>query len=278
MNSVSPLTPVRIRPETGWSVFNVAELWRHRDVLLMLALRDIKLRYRQTALGVIWVVLQPLLAGTIFAIVFGRFAGLPLEGPSYFASAFAALIGWQLFAGILQRAGGSLVQEARLITKVYFPRVLVPLSGACSALVDFTVAAAVMVVILFAHGLNPGAALLWLPVALGLTLALAVGVSLWLAALNVRYRDFMHATPFLIQVWMFASPVVYGSAVVPERWRGWFECNPLVGVIELFRAAWLGTTPPSVRALLISAAFALAMIAGGLLLFRAVERDMAERL
>lgn len=278
MADATRLPLVRIRPERSWFPFSIAELWRYRDVLLMLALRDVKLRYRQTALGVVWVVLQPVLAGLIFSLVFGRFAGLPSAGPSYFAFAFAGLTGWQLFAGILQRAGGSVVHEARLITKVYFPRVLVPLSGALSALLDFAVAALVMMALLAFHGVAPGWHIVWLPVAVALTLTLAVGVGLWLAALNVRYRDFMHATPFLIQVWMFASPVVYGTAVVPERWRPWFELNPLVGAIDLFRAAWLGTSPPSGHALLITGTLAALMAVSGLLVFQVIERDMAERL
>jgi lipopolysaccharide transport system permease protein len=269
---------VQIRPARAFSWADLRELWTYRDVLRVLAVRDIKLRYKQTALGVFWVVLQPLLAGLIFAVIFGHFIKVSSEGYPYLLFVFPALMGWQLFAGILQRAGGSLVNEARLISKVYFPHILVPMASAVAVLVDLAVSAVIMLVLLAIYGVWPGWSLLWLPVALCLALALAMGVSLWLAALNVRYRDFMHATPFLIQVWMYASPVVYSSAVVPLRWRSWFDLNPMVGVIEAFRWAWLGLRPADAPALALSAAWAAALLLGGWVYFRRVELDLVDRL
>jgi lipopolysaccharide transport system permease protein len=269
---------VQIRPARAFSWADLRELWNYRDVLLMLAVRDIKLRYKQTALGVLWVVLQPLLAGLIFAVIFGHFIKLSSEGYPYLLFVFSALIGWQLFAGILQRAGGSLVNEARLISKVYFPRILVPMASAVAVLIDLVVSAVIMVALLALYGVWPGWSLLWLPAVVFLAVALAMGVSIWLAALNVRYRDFMHAMPFLIQVWMYASPVVYSSAVVPTKWQPWFRLNPMVGVIEAFRQAWLGLRPADASAIALSAAWAVALLFGGWIYFRRVEQDLADRL
>jgi lipopolysaccharide transport system permease protein len=218
---------VRIQAARAFSLADLRDLWSYRDVLFMLAVRDIKLRYKQTVLGVVWVVLQPLLAGVIFAVIFGHFIKLSSDGYPYLLFVFSALIGWQLFAGILQRAGGSLVNEARLISKVYFPRILVPMASAVAVLIDMAVSIVIMIGLLALYGVWPGWSLLLLPVVIVLAVALAMGASIWLAALNVRYRDFMHATPFLIQVWMYASPVVYSSVVVPLRWRPLFSLNPM---------------------------------------------------
>lgn len=273
-----PRLYVRIQATRAFSWTDLRELWDYRDVLVMLAVRDIKLRYKQTALGVLWVVLQPLLAGLIFAVIFGHFIRLSSEGYPYLLFVFSALIGWQSFAGILQRAGSSLVNEARLISKVYFPRILVPMASAVAVLIDLAVSAVIMVALLVLYGVWPGWSLLWLPVAIGLVLTLAMGVSIWLAALNVRYRDFMHAMPFLIQVWMYASPVVYSSAIVPSRWRPWFNLNPMVGVIDAFRHAWLGLKPADMFAITLSAVWAVALLLGGWIYFRRVEQELADRL
>lgn len=277
MPAAAPLPRVRIRPAQGWSALRLGELWEFRDVLLMLAWRDIKLRYKQTALGIVWVILQPLLAGAIFAVIFGRFAQLPSGGRPYVLFVFAGLLGWNLFANVVQRAGNSLVAEARLITKVYFPRLLVPCASAVAALVDFGVSLLVMIALLAWHGVWPGMGLLLLPVVIALTLAFAVGVSLWISALNVRYRDFMYALPFLIQIWMYASPVVYGLELFPERWRPWIGLNPMAGLIEGFRRSLLGGE--SSWALLgMSAAIAAVFLVSGLFFFRRVEREFADNL
>lgn len=279
MGKHAPFLPVfRIQARSGWAALNLAEVWTYRDVLWMLVLRDIKLRYRQTALGIVWVVLQPLLAGLIFSVIFGRFAKLPSEGQPYLLFVFAGLMGWNLFNGVMQRAGNSLVAESKLITKVYFPRLIIPLAGALSALVDFAVALVLMVVLLIAYRTWSGVWLALLPVALLINLALAVGLGLWVSALNVRYRDFMYALPFLLQVWMYASPVVYGLSLVPEHWRPWFALNPMCGVLEVFRQALLGSSALdcwTMAATLGGAGFALV---SGALYFRRVEQEFAEQL
>lgn len=274
----APAPHIRIRARRGWGALRLGELWEYRDVLMMLALRDVKLRYRQTALGVIWVILQPLLAGLIFAVIFGRFAGLPSSGRPYLLFVFAGLLGWNLFAGILQRAGNSLVAEARLISKVYFPRMLIPMAAAVSALVDFSVSLAVMAGLLAWYGVWPGWWVGLLPVALIVLLALALGLSFWISALNVRYRDFMYALPFLIQVGMYASPVVYGVELVPEHWRSVFALNPLTGILEGLRAGLLGGRDVVLVPLIVSAGLASLMLVTGMFFFRRVERDFADNL
>lgn len=278
MNPAPSDTTIRIRPSAGWRALQLSEAWAYRDVLVVLALRDIKLRYRQTALGVVWVVLQPLLAGAIFATIFGHFAKLPSGGRPYLLFVFAGLMGWNLFAAVVQRAGMSLVAESRLITKVYFPRLLVPLAAAGAALLDFAVSLLVMAVLLAWHGAWPGGWLVLLPLAVVLNLALAIGLGLWVAALNVRYRDFMYVLPFMLQVLMYASPVVYGLELVPDRWRTLFMLNPMVGVMEATRAAFLGWRPDVAGAVWIAVASGGAILASGLMFFRRVERTFADTL
>jgi lipopolysaccharide transport system permease protein len=267
---------ILIRPSRGWGVLNVRELWQYRDVLGMLALRDIKLRYKHTALGVIWVILQPLLAGIIFAIIFGRFAKLPSDGNPYLLFVFSGLIAWTFFSGAIQRAGNSLITDSRLITKVYFPRLLVPLSGTVSALLDFFVSLILVAALLIYYRVNPGSSVLLLPVFLLITLVLATGVSLWLSALNVKYRDFMYALPFIIQVWLFASPVAYTAGLVPEKWKLIYSLNPMVGIIEGFRTAFLGTSSLTTQMLAISTALSVVAFVTGALFFRRVERSFAD--
>lgn len=273
-----PTPSIRIRPVRGWSALRLGELWEFRDVLVMLALRDVKLRYKQTALGLVWVVLQPLVAGAIFAVVFGRFAGLPSGGQPYVLFVFSGLLGWNLFAGILQRSGNSLVTEAKLITKVYFPRLLIPCAAAVSAVVDFLVSLAVMAVLLVCYGVWPGAWLALLPFVVIIVVALALGIGFWVSALNVRYRDFMYTLPFIIQVMMYASPVVYGAEMVPERWRTLFELNPLVGIMGGFRAGLLGVGERVLTPLLVSGAVAILVLISGAFFFRRVEKDFADNL
>lgn len=278
MPDVASRPHIRIQPSSAGGLGHWAELWEYRDVLVMLAVRDVKLRYKQTALGVVWVILQPLVAGLIFAVIFGRFAGLPSGGKPYLLFVFAGLLVWNLFAGVLQRAGNSLVGEAKLITKVYFPRLLIPGAAAAAALVDYAVSLGVMGLLLAWYGVWPGWWLGLLPVVTLLTLALAIGISLWVSALNVRYRDFMYALPFLIQVWMYASPVVYGLEMIPERWRGIFSLNPLAGIIGGNRAALLGGGDAVLPQLIIPALAAAGALVSGALFFRRVERSFADSL
>ena len=267
---------IRIEPSTGWATLNLREIWTYRDVLWMLILRDIKLRYKQTAMGIVWVILQPLLAALIFALIFGTFARLPSDGQPYVVFVFCGLLGWNLFAGILQRAGNSLVLESRLITKVYFPRLLIPLAAAGAALVDFLVGFVVLVGMLIWYGISAGTNWLLLPVALVLTLALAVGVSLWVSALNVKYRDFAYALPTLIQIWMYATPVVYGLSLVGESWVGWFSLNPMVGALELFRQSLLGVSSLTPELIVASSVFAAVAVISGAYFFRRIEKEFVD--
>jgi lipopolysaccharide transport system permease protein len=211
-------------------------------------------------------------------VIFGRFAKLPSEGQPYLLFVFAGIMGWNLFNGIIQRAGNSLVAESKLVTKVYFPRLIIPLAGALSALVDFAVTLVLMAILLAIHGTWAGAWLALLPVVLAVNLALAVGLGLWISALNVRYRDFMYALPFLLQVWMYASPVVYGLSLVPERWQGWFILNPMCGVLEGFRQTFLGASGLTIPAIVTTLSAAVLTLTSGALYFRSVEQEFAERL
>jgi lipopolysaccharide transport system permease protein len=267
---------VVIEPTKGWAAVNLRELWKYRDLLMILAGRDVKLRYKQTVLGVIWVVVQPLVAALIFTLMFGRFARLPSDGHPYLLFVFAGVAVWTYFAGVLQRAGNSLLTDARLITKVYFPRLAIPLASTFSALIDLSVSLVVLGVLMMVYRVTPTWRILTLPLFIGLAAVTATGVSLWLAALNVRYRDFVHAMPFMIQVWMFASPVAYATTIVPERWRLLYGLNPAVAFIEGTRWAILGSSSVTPQIVAVAVAFSTAVFVGGAFFFRRVERGFAD--
>lgn len=267
---------VIIEPTRGWSAINLKELWVYRDLLMILAGRDVKLRYKQTGLGVTWVVLQPLVAALIFSLMFGRFAKLPSDGHPYLLFVFSGILIWQYFASVLQRAGNSLITDQRLITKVYFPRLAIPLASTFSALIDLGVGLVVLAVFMGIYGIAPTWRLLLLPGFVVLTALTATGVSLWLSALNVKYRDFAHATPFLLQVWMFASPVAYATSIVPERWRVLYSFNPAVAFIEGARWSILGTSALDPRMVVIAAVIGIAVFIAGAFFFRRVERGFAD--
>ena len=245
-------------------------------MLLILAGRDVKLRYRQTALGVIWVILQPLLAATIFAVVFGLFARLPSDGRPYGLFVLCGLLPWSFISGAVQRAGNSLVSEARLISKVYFPRLLIPLASSAAVLIDLAVSLLVLALAMAIYRVAPGWRVLALPLFVLLGLLLGAGASFWLSALNVRYRDFMYALPFLLQMWLYASPVVYASSLVPERWRWLYSLNPAVGVIEGFRWSLLGSDTLTAPMLAASTLVGLILFVSGAYFFRRVERSFAD--
>lgn len=267
---------VVIEPTRGWTALHLGELWAYRDLLMILAGRDVKLRYKQTALGITWVVIQPLIAALIFTVMFGRFARLPSDGHPYILFAFAGVAIWNYFAGVLQRAGNSLITDARLITKVYFPRLAIPLASTFSALLDLAVSLIVLAVMMIIYSVAPTWRILALPLFVGLAALTATGVSLWLSALNVRYRDFVHAMPFLLQVWMLASPVAYATSIVPEKWRLLYSLNPAVAFIEGTRWAVLGSSSVTVPMVGIATAFSLVVFVGGAFFFRRVERGFAD--
>ncbi len=271
--SPHPLPKVVIEPTGG--AFEWLELWRSRDLFLILAERDIRLRYRQTALGVIWVILQPLATALIFAAIFGLFAKLPSDGQPYLLFVFAAMLPWNLFSAGVQRAGNSLITDARLITKIYFPRPVIPIASVSAVLLDFAVAGLVMLVLMLVYGTPFSPALLALPPLVVVTLAITVGMSLFFSALNVYYRDFSYALPFVIQAWIYVSPVVYASSIVPDRWRLLYGLNPLVGVIDGFRWAILGGPVP-MATLVESVVIATLMLVVGAFVFKRVERSFAD--
>jgi lipopolysaccharide transport system permease protein len=255
---------------------NFRELWAYRDLYFILSGRDVKLRYKQTALGVAWVVLQPVLTALIFTAIFGRVAHLPSDGVPYTLFVFVGLLPWTLFAASLQRAGNSLVSNANLISKVYFPRMIVPLAANGAVLVDFAVSLGVLAIMMAVYRVAPTWNLLALPFFLLLTLAAAIGMSLFFSALNVYYRDFAFALPFIIQIWTYVSPVAYATSLVPARWRPLFWLNPAVGFIEGFRWSLLGTGTFNLQLTLISAASATLFLVIGMWVFRRVERRFAD--
>ena len=266
---------VVIEPTSGWSALNLRELWTYRDLLMILAGRDVKLRYKQTGLGVTWVVLQPLVAALIFSIMFGRFAKLPSDGHPYLVFVFSGVVVWNYFAAVLQRAGNSLITDQRLITKVYFPRLAIPLASTFSALIDLVVALAVLGVFMVIYHIVPTRRLFALPLFIGLTALTATGVSLWLSALNVKYRDFAHAMPFLLQVWMFASPVAYAASLVPAKYQLIYSLNPAVAFIEGARWSILGNSSLTLPMVLIATALGLLVFVAGAFFFRRTERGFA---
>ena len=264
-----------IRPPSSWASLGLKELWQYRELLYFLVWRDVKVRYKQTALGAAWAVIQPLFMMLVFSLFFGRLAKLPSDGIPYPLFTFAALLPWQLFAHALTESSNSLVANERLITKVYFPRLVVPIAAVLGGLVDFAIAFALLLGLMGWYGVVPGIQVLALPLLLLLAVMTALSVGLWLSALNVKYRDVRYTINFLIQFWLFATPVAYPSSIVPERWRALYGLNPMAGVVEGFRWALFGTEPP--RAMLaVSALVVLFLLVGGLYYFRRMEQQFAD--
>ncbi|MDD1702937.1 MAG: ABC transporter permease [Methanoregula sp.] len=264
-----------IRPPRKWVPVDLRELWAYRELVTSFTLRDIKLRYKQTGLGIAWAVLQPLLTMVIFTVIFGGLAKIPSDGVPYPLFVLAALLPWTLFAEGLTRSTTSMVTNANIMTKVYFPRLIMPLSSIISPLVDFAVSFIILIAMMVYYGFVPTLNILFLPVFLLLALATALGVGLWLSALNVKYRDFQYTVPFMIQIWMFASPVVYASSLVPESLRMWYGLNPMAGVIEGFRWALLGTGAPSAM-VLVSVGMVIVLLVSGMFYFRRMEQYYAD--
>jgi lipopolysaccharide transport system permease protein len=267
---------MRITPPTRWWVLPFGELWDFRELVYFFVWRDIKIRYKQTAIGAAWAVLQPLLTMLIFSLFFGKLAHIPSEGLPYPVFYYSALLPWMYFAAALQNATNTIVDNQRLVTKVYFPRLALPLSSVLSGLVDFGISFLMFIVIMIYYGIHPGAAVLWLPVFLLLAVFTALGVGLWLSALHAIYRDVRYVLPFLVQFWMFASPVAYPSTLVPAKWRWLYALNPLAGVIEGFRWSLTGRGNPPGRILLVSSAMVVAILLGGLGYFQKMETTIAD--
>ncbi|MBI3669984.1 MAG: ABC transporter permease [Acidobacteria bacterium] len=267
---------VRIAPRRGWLQLELAELWKYRELLYFFVWRDIKIRYKQTAIGAAWAVLQPFLTMVVFSLFFGALAKIPSQGLPYPVFYYCALLPWMYFASALQNATNTVVEHQRVITKVYFPRLVLPLASVLSGLVDFAIGFLVFLAMMLYYGIVPTRATLLLPVFLLLAVLTALGVGLWLSALNAIYRDVKYVVPFLVQFWMFASPVAYPSALVPERWRWLYALNPMAGVIEGFRWALTGHGQPPGGTLLISAGMVAVAVAGGLIYFQKMEGTIAD--
>jgi lipopolysaccharide transport system permease protein len=267
---------VTITPPRGWTALGLRELWEYRELLYFLTWRDIKVRYKQTALGAAWAIIQPLSTMVVFSLFFGRLAKIPSEGVPYPLFSFAALVPWTFFANGLTQSANSVVLSQNLVTKIYFPRLAVPIATVLSGAVDFVLAFVILLGLMMFYGAPLTLHALWvIPFSL-LALVTALGVGFWLAALNVQYRDVRYAVPFLVQLWLFATPIAYPSSLLSEPWRTVYGLNPMVGVVEGFRWALLGTATAPGAMVFVSTAAALVVAIGGALYFRRMEQTFAD--
>jgi lipopolysaccharide transport system permease protein len=264
-----------IRPPRTWIPVDLHELWAYRELLTTFTMRDIKIRYKQTGLGFAWAIIQPLFMMVIFTIIFGGFAQIPSEGIPYPLFSFAALLPWMLFSEGLTRSTMSMVANANIMTKVYFPRLIMPISGILSPLVDFIVSISILIVMMAYYGFVPTTNVVFLPLFILLALATSLGVGLWLSALNVKYRDFQYTVPFIIQIWMYASPVVYPATMLPKAIQPLYGLNPMAGVIEGFRWSLLGTEMPS-AIIYVSVFVVVVLLISGMFYFRKMEQYYAD--
>lgn len=276
MKTASEIPVIRIEPSRGWISLRLHELWEFRELLYFLAWRDIQVRYKQTALGVAWAVIQPFFTMVIFSIFFGKLGRIPSDGIPYPIFSFAALVPWTFFAHGLVQSSNSLVSGAQLIKKVYFPRLIVPVAAVLSGIVDFILAFIVLLGMMLYYGLAPTVNVVWLPVFLLLALITSLGAGLWLSTLNVEYRDVRHAVPFVVQFWLFATPIAYPSTLLSEPWRTLYGLNPMAGVVEGFRWALLGTDTGPGAMIFVSCLMALAILIAGAFYFRRMEKTFAD--
>lgn len=267
---------VRIGPSRGWVSLQLTELWERRELLYFLTWRDIKVRYKQTLLGAVWAVLQPFLTMLIFSVVFGRLARMPSEGIPYPLFAFSALVPWTFFASATGRASDSLVGNSSLVKKVYFPRLAVPIARVLACFADFLPAFGMLLLMMAYYGKVPGLRAFWVAAFVGIATITALGVGFWLAAMNARFRDVGYVTPFLIQCWFFATPVIYPTSLLPARWQVLYGLNPMVGSIEGIRWALLGTHALSGEVLAVSCLIGLVLFVTGAAYFRRMDRDFAD--
>lgn len=270
-------SPVKIvKPSRGWISLNLGEVREYRELIYFLTWRDIKVRYKQTVLGAAWAVIQPFFTMVVFSLFFGKLARMPSDGIPYPIFAYAALVPWTFFANGLSQSSNSLVGNANLIKKVYFPRLVVPISSVISGVFDFMLAFLVLLGMMLYYGIFPTANIVWLPFLLLLTLTTSLGVGLWLSALNVQFRDVRYTVPFLTQFWLFATPIAYPSSLLSEPWRTLYGINPMVGVIEGFRWVLLGTDTAPGPIIFVSALVAIALLVGGAYYFKRVEKTFAD--
>lgn len=278
------ITPVKpdmpelvIKPSRGWVALQISEIWNYRELLYFLTWRDVKVRYKQTALGVLWAILQPLLTMLVFSLFFGRLAKMPSDGIPYPLFTFTALVPWTFFSTGLNQSSNSLVGSANLIKKVYFPRLAIPISTVLAAVVDFALGFAMLLTMMIAkYHRIPSHNVVYLPFFLLLAFVTSIGVGLWLSALNVEYRDVRYVVPFLVQFWMFATPIAYPSSLLAEKYRWIFALNPMVGVCDGFRWALLGSNTSPGAVILVSTSAAVAVLVTGAFYFRRMERNFAD--
>jgi lipopolysaccharide transport system permease protein len=270
------LAVCRIQPSQGWVSLKLRELWEYRELLYFLTWRDIKIRYKQTALGAAWAILQPMFTMCVFSLIFGRLGKMPSDGIPYPIFNFTALVPWTFFVYGLTQSSNSLVGSSNLIKKVYFPRLVIPISSLLSGVVDFVIAFSLLLGMMTYYRVSPTLNAIWIPFFVMLTLVTSLGVGLWLSALNVEYRDVRHMLPFLTQFWFFATPITYPSSLLPESWRALFGLNPMVGVVEGFRWALLGTDTQPGKMILVSSAAAFVLLISGAFYFRRMERNFAD--
>ena len=270
------LPVLRIDARSGWLALDLGELWAYRELLYFFVWRDIKVRYKQTVIGAAWAILQPLMTMLIFSLFFGRLAKIPSQGLPYPIFYYCALLPWMYFATAVQAATNVVVEQQRVITKVYFPRVILPISSVVSGLLDFVISFVVLICMMFYYRIVPTKAVMWLPFFTLLAVLSALGVGLWLSALNALYRDVRYVLPFLVQFWMFASPVAYPSSLVPAKWRGLYGLNPMAGVIEGFRWALTGRGQPPGALIAASSAAVVLLVLGGFIYYHAVEGKIVD--
>jgi lipopolysaccharide transport system permease protein len=271
-----PIGLFRIQPSRGWIGLNWRELWKHRELLYFLVWRDLKVRYKQTVLGAAWAIIQPLATMLVFTLFFGRLAKMPSDGLPYPLFCYTALVPWTLFVTGLGDSANSLVASSRLIKKVYFPRLIIPLATVLAKLVDFCLAFAVLVGMMVYYEIAPSLSWLGIPFFIMLALTVSLGTGLWLSALNVEFRDVRYVLPFIAQFWMLATPIGYPSSLVPEPWRTVYGVNAMVSVVDGFRSALLGAPAPSVLTVAVSSVTALAVLASGVFYFRRMEKTFAD--
>jgi len=267
---------LRIEPSHGWVSLKLHELWEYHELLYFLTWRDIKVRYKQTVLGAAWAIIQPFLTMVVFSLFFGRLAKMPSDGIPYPIFAYAALVPWTFFANGLTQSSNSLVGSANLIKKVYFPRLVVPISSVISGVVDFVLAFSVLLGMMLFYGIVPTVNVVWLPFLLVLAFVTALGVGLWFSAMNVQFRDVRYTVPFMTQFWLFATPIAYPSSLLSEPWRTIYGINPMVGVVEGFRWALLGTDTAPGPVIMVSSLAALSILVGGMYYFRRMEKTFAD--
>jgi len=271
-----PVRTLRIEPSVGWVSLRLHELWEYRELLYFLTWRDIKVRYKQTVLGAAWAIIQPFFTMVVFSLFFGRLAQIPSDGIPYPIFAFAALVPWTFFSNGLTQSSNSLVSSANLLKKVYFPRLVIPISSVLSGVVDFVLAFIVLLGMILYYGIVPTGNIIWLPFLLLLAFVTSLGVGLWFSAMNVQFRDVRHTIPFLTQFWLFATPIAYPSSLLSESWRTLYALNPMVGVVEGFRWALLGTNTAPGMMIVVSSLAALVLFVGGAFYFRRMEKTFAD--